>query len=70
MANVTVEGRGRGNLTYLPRGSFLEPLILRESERMGIYLTSDEPYKSAARSDVEGRRYNSNLDMVIYEGVS
>jgi len=69
-ANVTVEGKGKHDFTSLPRGSFFEPLTLRKSERLGVYLTSDGPYVRAARGDVEGRRYNSNNDVVIYEGVS
>lgn len=67
-ANVTVEGQGMGNPTFLPKGSF-EPILVRAGSKLGIYLTTDGPYLRASKGDVEGKPHAATEDLVVYQGV-
>ena len=66
--NVTVTGAGMGNPTILPKRSF-EPILLRESQTLSIYMATNGPYLRMTKGEVEGRPFTANEDLVIYEGV-
>lgn len=66
-ANVTVDGMGMGNPSYLPMGSF-EPIIMRKGESIGVYMTSDGPYLRATKGTQVGKPLEYNSDIVVFEG--
>jgi len=67
--NITIVGNGMGLPTYLPYGSF-EPILLKEKEVLGVYITSvDGPYLRSSMGEEEGKPHSANPDMVIYEGI-
>jgi len=77
IANITVNGAGMGNVTYIPYGSF-EPLVLSPKQVLGMYLHAiDGPYICASppvdargsRNAKAGEPYIANSDLVLYIGV-
>ena len=68
IANVTgVLGVGIGNPTYVPHGMF-EPILLREKEVLGVYITTNGPYLRSTIGTLEGMPHVANPDIVLYEG--
>ena len=69
-ANVTVQGMGLGNPTILEQRSF-EPIIVKKQTKLGIYLTTSTngAIMRLSKGEVEGRPFEANNDLVIYEGV-
>jgi hypothetical protein len=68
LANVTVQGRGLGNPTYIPEGSFA-PILVRRKRMQAFYITSDGPYLRLAIGTTEGNITAYNSDIIVYEGV-
>jgi hypothetical protein len=67
-ADVTIQGRGIDKLTFLPEGSF-DPILVKRMEMLGIYITTDQASFRAEKGTAEGKKFKSNSDIIIYEGV-
>ena len=67
-ADVTIQGRGLNNLTFLPEGAF-DPILVRRKETLGIYITTDQANIRADKGTEEGKKIKANSDIIIYEGV-
>jgi hypothetical protein len=67
-ADVTIQGRGLNNLTFLPEGAF-DPILVRRKEILGIYITTDQANIRADKGTEEGKKIKANSDIIIYEGV-
>jgi hypothetical protein len=67
LANETVRGRGLGNPTFLPEGSFTQ--LVRRKRTQAFYITSDGPYLRLAMGTTEGNITAYNSDIIVYEGV-
>lgn len=61
---------GLGNPTILEQRSF-EPIIVKKQTKLGIYLTTSTngAIMRLSKGEVEGRPFEANNDLVIYEGV-
>ena len=71
MVDVTVDGQGMGNPTWLPAGSF-EPILARKNRKMAIYLTTNRPVIRLSKGDesVEDKLVaNDDKILRIFEGV-
>ncbi|EJK71954.1 hypothetical protein THAOC_06561 [Thalassiosira oceanica] len=68
IANTTVTGRGMGNPTYIPEGTF-SPVLVRKGTKIGFYVTTDGPFLRSSMGTEQGKPYRANSDLVLYEGV-
>jgi len=68
VANTTVTGRGMGNPTYIPEGTF-SPVLVRKGTKIGFYVTTDGPFLRSSMGTEQGKPYRANSDLVLYEGV-
>jgi hypothetical protein len=67
-ADVTIQGRGLNNLTFLPVGAF-DPILVRRKEVLGIYITTDQANLRVDKGTAEGEKITANSELIIYEGV-
>ena len=68
VANTTVTGRGMGNPTYIPEGTF-DPVLVRKGTKIAFYVTTDGPFIRSSMGAERGAPYKANSDLVLYEGV-
>ncbi|KAL7473975.1 hypothetical protein ACHAXS_014245 [Conticribra weissflogii] len=68
VADLTVKGQGLDMPTMIEAGSF-EPIAIRRNSRQAFYITSDGPNIRYSNGSSEGKEFESNSHLVLYEGV-